>query len=290
MLGLTLDTGVAPPMELQKFVGSVGREIPGVYARLEPFTPDEIAALTEAMAPWCGLKEERDRLTRRVAHESGGTPFLAVTLLHELAHIAGEGTAPPEWPPPGSTFDATMPITIPTVVRNAVMTRVARLDADSLAVLRAASVAGEVLDPPLVSEVSGIPSQRVEAALDRLERQRFVTFDGTRYAFNGRLLPAVIEREYTQPGGRRRLRERYIAALASRDDLQARLLHARLLSLETRPGAFEAAVRAADGALGLGAVRAAAGAIHAAEHVAGQDPERLAKVAELRRRLGGAGP
>lgn len=288
MLGLTLDTGVAPTRELQRLVGSVEREIPGAHARLEPFTADEIAALTEAMAPWCGVKQDRDRLTRRVSHESGGNPLLAVTLLQELAHLAGEGAAPPEWPPPGSTFDATMPITIPTLVRNAILTRVARLDADSLAVLRAASVAGEVLDPALVAQASGIPTGRVEAALDRLERERFVTFDGTRYAFNGRLLPAVIERECTQPGGRRRVRERYIEALAPRDDLQAQLLHARLLSLEHRPGAFEAAVRVADGALVLGAERAAAGAIHAAERVSGKDPEKRAAVAELRRRLGGA--
>jgi hypothetical protein len=159
---------------------------------------------------------------------------------------------------------------------------VAKLDEDSTAVLRAASVAGEELHAALLGEVSGLPGARVDAALDRLERERFVGFDGERYAFSGRLLPAVIESECMQAGGRHRLRERYIAALAARDDIDSRLLRARLLEAERRPEAFEAAVAVTEQALALRAQRIAGIAIRLAERAARADPARLAQLEPLR--------
>ena len=39
---------------------------------------------SDEMAPWCESAEDVDRLTRRLHYESGGSPFLAVTLLHGL--------------------------------------------------------------------------------------------------------------------------------------------------------------------------------------------------------------
>ncbi|MGH8511560.1 MAG: AAA family ATPase, partial [Gammaproteobacteria bacterium] len=253
-LVLTLDAGADPGggPELQALAGAVGREVPGTQVRLEPLASDEIAALVEAMAPWCSGTEERHRLARRVALESGGSPFLAVTLLRELGHTAQQHQAPLEWPRRGATYDSSLPVSIPEALRSTLVARVARLDEDSLAVVRTASVAGEVPDPALVSAVSGLPPERVEAALDRLERERFVVFDGARYVFNGRLLPAVIETECIRPGGRRRLCERYVAALADRDDLESQLLRARLLVAERHPEGFEAARRVAERALALG--------------------------------------
>jgi len=86
-----------------------------------------------------------------------------------------------------------------------------------------------------------------------------------------------------QPGGRRRLRERYIAALASRDDIDSQLLRAGLLASERAPDAFEAAVRVAERALTLGAQRTASSAIRTAERAAGADAERLGRLEKLRR-------
>ncbi len=63
-LALTLERGAELSPELRALVGSVGREIPGAVVRLEPLTPDDIAILTETMAPWCSGKEERERLGR----------------------------------------------------------------------------------------------------------------------------------------------------------------------------------------------------------------------------------
>lgn len=281
-LVLTLDAGADARAELQALVGAVSREIPGGKVRLEPLASDEIAALVEVLAPWCSGAEERHRLARRVAQESGGNPFLAVTLLHDLGQTPSLRQGLVEWPPAGGTLDSSLPIAVSETVRSAVAARVARLDEDSTAVLRAASIAGDLLDPLLLTEVSGLLGTRVDAALDRLERERFVVFDGQRYAFSGRLLPAVIESECMQAGGRRRLRERCVAALASREDIDSQLLRARLLLAERHPEAFEAARRVAEQAATVGAKRAASAALRLAEHAAGRDPARLALLQRLR--------
>lgn len=282
-LVLTLEQGAELSAELRALVGSVGRETPGAVVRLEPLTQDDIAALTETMAPWCDGKEERERLARRVAQESGGNPFLAVTLLHDLGQTTSLRQGLVEWPPAGGTLDSSLPVAVSEVVRSAVAARVARLDEDSTAVLRAASIGGDVLDALVLTEVSGLLGTRVDAALDRLERERFIVFDGGRYRFTGRLISAVIESECMQAGGRRRLRERYIAALASRDDIDSQLRRAGLLASEGAPEAFEAAVRVAERAVALGAQRTASSAIRTAERAAGADAERLGRLKELRR-------
>jgi len=281
-LVLTLEPGGELSPELQALTGSVGRDVRGAIVHLEPLAADEILALTEAMAPWCTIKEDRERLARRVAQESGGNPLLAVTLLRDLGDSAVERRGPAEWPRPGATYDSTLPVQISAVVRSAITARVARLDEDTLAVLRAASVAGDVLDPTLITEVLELPRARIDAALDRLEQERFVVFGGDRYAFNGQLVRAVVESECIQAGGRRRLRERHIAALATRDDIDSELLRARLLVTERRPDGFEAARSAAERAAALGAKRTAAAALRLAERAAGDDAVRLGSLERLR--------
>ncbi len=283
-LVLTLDPSLDLSTELQGLSGSVGREVRGTFIRLEPLAAEEIVALTEAMAPWCTIKEDRERLARRVAQESGGNPLLAVTLLRDQGDSAPERRSAVEWPRPGATYDSTLPVQISAVVRSAITARVARLDEDALAVVRAASVGGEVLDSVLIAEVLELPPARIDAALDRLERERFVVFAGDRYAFNGQLVRAVVESECIQAGGRRRLRERHIAALATRDDIDSRLLRARLLVTERHPDGFEAARSVTERALAVGARRTAAGALHLAERAANGSPERLALLEPLRQR------
>src|SRR5947199_7304753 len=66
-LVLTLDPSLDPSTELQGLTGSVGREVRGTSIRLEALAAEEIVALTEAMAPWSTIKEDRERLARRVA-------------------------------------------------------------------------------------------------------------------------------------------------------------------------------------------------------------------------------
>jgi DNA-binding SARP family transcriptional activator len=289
-LVLTVESGQLLGPEGQALLASVGREVAGLQARLDPLPVDALVALTEAMAPWCSGAEERDRLARRVAHESGGNVFLASTLLRDLAQADPQSRGHSEWPPAGGTFDSSLPITLPGAVRSAILTRVNRLDADSLTVLRTASVAGELLDPAILSLVSGVPPDRVEIAIENLEDQRFVVFDDERYAFNGRLLPAVIERECIQPGGRHRLRQRWIDALAACEEMGLQLLRVRLLATEGRPETFEAAVGVVEQALAAGALRAATTALRIAERVATRDAEKVVALDNLRQRAGLATP
>ncbi len=281
-LVLTVDTSLDLSTALQGLTGSVGRDLPGASIRLEPLAAEEVVALTEAMAPWCTLKEDRERLARRVAQESGGNPLLAVTLLRDLSDSVAERRGPVEWPRPGATYDSTLPVQVSAVVRGAITARVARLDEDTLAVLRTASVGGEVVDPSLIAEVLDLPHARIDAALDRLERERFVVFDRDRYSFNGQLVRAVVESECIQAGGRRRLRERHISALASRDDVDSQLLRARLLVAERHPDGFEAARSVAERGAALGAKRTTAAALRLAERAAGDDAARLASLEALR--------
>lgn len=268
---LTIAAGEPASGELRALLAGIGRDLSGVEILLQPFTTEEIVALIEAMAPWCAGAVERDRLARRVLHESGGNPFLAVTLLRDLSQSASRRDGLLEWPDAGATYEATLPITLPGVVRSVLVARALRLDPDSLAVLRVASVGGGVLDPVLIAEVSGLERPRVDAAFDRLERERFLVLEGDRYAFQARLLPAVIERECMQAGGRRRLREQFISALEGRDDLDLQLVRARLMALERHPGALQAAQRVAERATALGATRTTEAARRIVERLAGRE-------------------
>jgi len=69
-----------------------------------------------------------------------------VTLLRDLGEAAPQHRARQGGRAPAPRTTPTFPVRISAVVRSAITARVARLDEDGLAVLRAASVAGEVLD------------------------------------------------------------------------------------------------------------------------------------------------
>ena len=84
---------------------------------------------------------------------------------------------------------------------------------------------------------------------------------------------------------RRRLRERYVAALVAREDIDSQLLRARLLAAERHPDAFEAARRVTEQAVVLGARRTAAAALRIAERAAGEDLDRIALLEPLQQRV-----
>lgn len=282
VLAITVQSGAPLSPECRSLVATIGREAASLQLHLDPLTTDDILALVEALAPWCARPEDRARLARRVESEAGGNPFLAVTLLRDLGATAN-GNRP--FLEPGATQDAPLPITIPAAVRAAIAARVARLDEDSLAVLRSAGVAGEVLEPPLLSEVLQLPRTRIDAAIERLERERLVLFDGARYVFQGRLVPAVIERECIQPGGRRRLRQLYAEVLASRHDLESQFLRARLLAAEDQAEAFDVALRVVERATELKATRTASAALRVAESAAANNATKLARLSAVRAQM-----
>jgi hypothetical protein len=287
VLLLTVAQGVADaPRELLQLESDVGRRLPGTTVRLDPLCKADMAALVGALAPWCSDDEMRARLARRLALETGGSPFFAVTLLGALEKAQTLRNDLLTWPPPGATLDAPLPFSIPSLVRLAIAVRVGELAPHEQAILQAASVCGEVLDLELLAHVTGRVVAEVERALPAFERRYFVTFDGRRYTFAAPLVAEVVRAECLTRGERRRLEGRAVEALRPRTDLESRTLVAELLAhVEPGQAAFDLALATARDAVDAGATRIARRALAAADRAGRDPPLDRTRLDELRTRL-----
>ncbi len=279
------------PAALTRMRSQIGRRLTGDTVRLAALAADDIRQLVDALAPWCADDESRARLTRRVAFETGGIPFLAVTLLQALQRAATMRADVLVWPRPGQTIDSPLPISVPDLVRMAVVARVSQLDPRDLQLLRTASVGGRSFDVELLAGMCDLAPEALQEALGRIERAGLATFDGFRYAFAAPLVAEVVRRECLTPGQRAALLRRAAAALAQRDDMDARVLRVEMLA-DAAPGreVLGLALSVAEEALAAGAARSARRALTAAERV-GQagaaDAEEAVRIAALRRRIEG---
>jgi len=278
------------PRALVRFKSDIGRVggVPGQAVQLEPLAQAHIRELIVRHSGWCVDEGDRDRLARRLSFETGGNPFLIVTMLRALEKASLLRDDVLAWPPPGATIDGPLPISIPSLVRRAVAARAAELDEASLRVLRAASIGALAVDPDLVVALTGLARERVEELLAVLERHRLLTFDGERYLFAAPLIAQVVRGECLAGGERRALRARAVAALAARHDLDARLLRVELRALIEPPGpaVFGEAVAAAEAALAESAPRAARRALAVAERTLEPGDEQTRRtIDELRTRL-----
>ncbi len=275
------------PRELLRLICEVGRSIEGEVVRLDPLTLQAMHDLVSKLATWCDTPDELQRLTRRLTYEAGGNPFLAVTLLRDLDRTSTLKDDLVMWPTPTATLETPLPFSVPQLARMAIVARVSDLDEECQQVLRAASIGSRALDIPLTAALAELPVERVEDLLDQLEEKRFVTYDGGRYAFAAALLPQVISGECMTRGQRQRLYKRAILVLASRDDLESRVLRAELRA-RVEPGveAFEEAVAAVRMALEVGSDRTARRALVAAERAVDEgDDARRSVIQELREAL-----
>src|SRR4029078_1645443 len=105
----------------------------------------------------------------------------------------------------------------------------------SRGVLAVASVLGLALDPDLIAELASRPRSTIEALLPAMERTNLLAFDGERYAFAAPLIAQVVRAEFLTPGQQRTLRQRAVALLASRGDLESRVIRAELMA-RVEPG------------------------------------------------------
>jgi hypothetical protein len=244
----------------------VGRDLRGKTIKLKPLSIDETAELVQHLASWCASPEDADRLTRRLHFESGGSPFLAVTLLHGLDNAPTLKDDMLGWPQPKSTFESPLPFSIPDLARLAIIARISDLGEDCLKVLRSASIGGLALDLDLIEALSGVSGSDLEDALDALEMHRFIVYDGIRYSFAAPLFAQVIRGECVTHGQRQRMRKIAIKHLADRDGLETSVLKVELMA-KTHPGeeTFSEAVSVARSALEIGAGRTARRALFAAE-------------------------
>jgi hypothetical protein len=281
-------TDECAPTALAHVRGRVGRDFPGATVRLDPLDLDDTRHVVRYMAPWCTSADDQDRLSRRIQFETSGNPFLMTTL---LSHLKAAPTIREDlltWPAHGATLESPLPISVPDLVRVSVVARVARLEEETVTVLRAAAMGGLALDPRLIAALAEVDAQLLERALDELERLGFVRFNGTRYAFTAPLIKETVSAEYLTHGQRQRLRRRAAAELAERDDLESRVLRIELLT-RSDPGeeTFTEALSIAQEAAEAQADRTARRALAAAERAAGKDnPECTWLVGQLRARLG----
>src|SRR4029077_11446429 len=87
------------------------------------------------------------------------------------------------WPRPGVTIEQPLPMSVPSLARQAVLARVADLHAGRLQVLRAASLRALGVDPAVVAALTGLAPERIDQLLAVLERHGLLVFDGERYRF-----------------------------------------------------------------------------------------------------------
>lgn len=259
--------------ELVGLVRDIGRSMSGAAIKLEPLTAADLRALVVHLAPWCTTPADQDRLARRVALESGGNVFLAVTLLRGLNDLAVLRRDALEWPAPGATLDSPLPMSAPDLVRRAIVARLVQLDAEATSVVSAASIGALALDPALIRELTGLTDARLENSLAALEQHRFLVFDGERYAFSAPLVQQVVRTEALTPGKAQAMRRRAAAALIGREDLESRVLRVELVSRIGPPGeAFAEAIAVARTAVEAQSRRIAQRALRAAEQALEAQP------------------
>ena len=267
------------PPALLRLRAELGRSLPGAEVRLEPFSEAETRQVVFERSEWCTSDVERDRLARRVFFETGGNPFLVSTLLRGLADASSLRSEVLEWPPPGGTDESPLPISVPQMARRVLTARIAKLDEPARRVLQAASIGPAAIDVDLVAALTEQAPAGVENALGALERARLVAFLGDRYAVAAPLIAQVVLAEWLLPGERRILRERAMAALASRSEIEARVLRARLgTTVAPGPAAFDTALEVAHDALAAGTRRTVHQALGAAARALppGDERRRLA--------------
>lgn len=216
--------------ELLRLAAETGRGLPGATVSLTSFGQAELTLLALELAPWVEEGAARDRLVRRLAHETSGNPFLAVTLLRGLADAADLQERALEWPVPSETLDAPLPGGVPQLIQSAVLARVARLEPASREILAVAASLGARVDVPLLADVTGFSKLELAERLALPERLQLIAATEEGYGFPGAVVATVLEYVGLTPGRRREIRRRAAELLAQRDDVASRVARLELLA------------------------------------------------------------
>jgi hypothetical protein len=160
--------------------------------------------LTEWGMPEYG-PEQRDRLARRLATDSGGLPLLAVELLHAVAVGLDLGRTSPDWPQPLRTLDHTLPADLPEAVVGAIRVGFRRLSKPAQEVLLAAAVLGERVPADRLAEAPDVDAGRLSEALEELEWERWMTAEPRGYSLLAGIVRDVLLRDMVTAGKRARI-------------------------------------------------------------------------------------
>jgi DNA-binding SARP family transcriptional activator len=178
----------------------------GAVVRLGPLSAAAIASLADAALP--GLAPEaRDRLARRVAHDSAGLPVLAVELLHAVAQGLALDDHRAAWPRPLATLTDTMPGDLPDAVLSAIRVGFRRLSRPAQAVLAACASLDDRVAAATLLRAAGLDPEAGHVALDELEWGRWLEADPRGWRFAARIVRDVVAQDLVTPGQRLRFRE-----------------------------------------------------------------------------------
>jgi len=196
----------APRSEIDELRARLGRELQGTTVTLDPLGVGEVRHLAGWALPDYG-DEVRERLTRRVLADSGGFPLLVVELLHAVALGMELSQSSDPWPHPTKTLDQTLPGELPDQIVAATRVGFRRLSANAQRALAAIATIGERTPIGAIRRATGLSDDRLGAALDELEWQRWVTTSAGAYGVVARITRAVILRDLVTPGQRDRFIE-----------------------------------------------------------------------------------
>ena len=192
--------------EIDQIRARIERDLHGRAITLKHLDRGALSELARWAVPLFG-SEDIDRLTRRVAEDSAGLPLLAVELLHAVALGLDLGAIDGAWPKPLQTLDQTLPGDLPDAVVAAIRIGYRRLSTNARTALAAISVLGDRVSPTHIGLATDLTGDPLNAALDELEWQRWVTAEPRGYACVARIVRDVLARDMVTDGQRMRMRE-----------------------------------------------------------------------------------
>ena len=134
---------------------------------LEPLLGEAIEAVVDAIM---GGDPSLDALKRELARRVAGNPFFAEESVRELVDLGWLVGEPGAW----RLARPLHAIPLPISVRATVAARIDRLPIADRAVLRAAAIVGEAVDPVLLEQIAAVTTESLDSSLRRLVAADFL--------------------------------------------------------------------------------------------------------------------
>jgi DNA-binding SARP family transcriptional activator len=212
LLVIGVTTGVPSAGRFDELRSRIGRDLAGTAIRLGSFDTAALRALVTWGLPRYG-PAEADRLVRRLERDTAGIPLLAVSLVEAVAEGFRLSPETASWPAPKRTLVDTLPGDLPAAVVGAVCARFHRLPAPAQQVLGAAAALergggeGGRVEAEGLAHATGLEQAVVNAALDRLEWDRWLVTDARGYVFAAPIEREILLQEMLTPGQVQRYRD-----------------------------------------------------------------------------------
>jgi len=200
------ESGSASRPELDDMRSRIGRDLHGVTVVLDRLEDEAVRKLARWAVPEY-TDDQVDRLARRIASDSAGLPILAVELLHAVALGLDLEETQGAWPEPLRTLSQTMPGDLPDTIVAAIRVGFRRLSGNAQSALAAAAVLDERVQAEIIGRCIGVTGTELDAALDELEWQRWLTADARGYSFVARIVQEVVAEDMVTEGQKLRIRQ-----------------------------------------------------------------------------------